>query len=495
MDTIFFSSQPLIIWHFDDNPYDLSALKKALEHSVLKQKFVVRSFSSSEAFRKVLGSGEQPEIIILDIHEANNSEDNGFKLASTSRQHYPKSTIIMRSSLDDGQSVITCLRAGADDFISKKTGTGELPLRILNSYELSRLKQGTKTSLTPTIESHSFAGSTIQQIASRIPNIIKSAVSTVHISGETGTGKEVVADLFSQGASLLKVNCGAIAANLLESELFGYVKGAFTGATGDKKGLLEQATGGWIFLDEVATLSPSAQVALLRVIENQEIRPVGAAKTHKINVRVLSATNENIPDLVAQGKFRADLWQRLSEIVIHLPPLRDRPNDIKPIIEYFCRNMHGGPYLISEAALEVLCALPWQKGNIRQLRNCLRAMTEYSSEKTLTPISIPRDIWAEVEAHPTSLHDDLNTSASKNTDHYQFQIQLPKERPFIFEEKMDEIFAQLLHRIFADSPRLSLRSLAQRVGVPRTTLSEWLKRLVHRELIHKDELAKMFGQG
>ena len=149
-------------------------------------------------------------------------------------------------------------------------------------------------------------------------------------------------------------------------------------------------------LDEVATLSSPAQVALLRALENQEIRPVGASKEKKVEVRIISATNESLAQLVEQGKFRADLWQRLCEATIELPPLRDRMEELPTIVNHFCSQMNYGPYSITQEAMSLLKEYDWRRGNIRELRNCLRAMTEGAIEGVLSPASIPKHIWRSI---------------------------------------------------------------------------------------------------
>jgi transcriptional regulator with PAS, ATPase and Fis domain len=287
----------------------------------------------------------------------------------------------------------------------------------------------------------------------------------------------------------------------LESELFGHVKGSFTGAMADKKGLIEAASGGWIFLDEVATLSPSAQVALLRVIENQELLRVGSTQPKQIQVRVLSATNEPLPLLVKEGKFRKDLWQRLCEAEIILPPLRERPGEIEPLVRLFCSVMPGGPYTVSETALEVLVSLPWKAGNVRELRNCLRAMTEFHVNKLLTPLSIPDRIWKclDDEVMPMEKENEpeatapaaIKTIASKQSE--EIRISFDTTQPISYDHMSDVLLLELTKKLTEHRGKLSLRQLAKIIGVSRSTLSGRLKALVQKNIIGLNELVTLVG--
>lgn len=238
-----------------------------------------------------------------------------------------------------------------------------------------------------------FVGDLLQSLCLRVPKIMASSARAVHVFGETGTGKEAVADIFEAEIkgrkSFVRVNCGALAGCLLESELFGYKKGAFTGSLSEKVGLFEVAHGGWIFLDEVSHLSHHAQVALLRVIENQEVTRIGETLARKINVRIISATNDDLSKKVMAGEFREDLYQRLVEIRVDLSPLRERTKEIVPIAEALAIRMEGGPFKLTNTVQKFFEGYSWQRGNVRELRNCLRAMTENHVDKVLDATALP----------------------------------------------------------------------------------------------------------
>jgi DNA-binding NtrC family response regulator len=511
----------LKVLHLDDDPFELDRVRDALEKNMVACFYKVESVNNAVDYKKRLAMTPQPDVVILDIH-IDEGDITGISLAAETRAAAPGAAILMCSTADDVMTIAECLSAGADDFISKQSDKGELSLRVYNSYRLTMLKHGHSENVDRAgnpgrTQKLKPVGATMERIYRRVPLIIDSAISAVFISGESGTGKEVVSDLFASclpvGTSFVKVNCGAIAPTLLESELFGHVKGAFTGATADKRGLLEAASGGWIFLDEVATLSSSAQVALLRVLENQEVLRVGSTKPISIKVRVLSATNESLESLVKQGKFRSDLWQRLREAEIPLPPLRERPDEIKALVAHFASTMQGGPYQVSGPVFEVLTNVSWKEGNVRELRNCLRAMTEMQVGKLLTPLALPERIWEELGDKPsqkqlaaesasaaTQVDEDQAKAATqrqsaKNQTQPVNQISLSwafGEDPN-YDNLADRLLLEITRKMAAEKGKLSLRGLASSIGMSRSTLSGRLRALVHNNLVELSELAKIVG--
>jgi len=223
--------------------------------------------------------------------------------------------------------------------------------------------------------------------------------STILINGETGTGKGLVARAIHRKSRrrnqpFISINCGAIPENLLESELFGHVKGAFTGATSSKSGKFELADGGTVFLDEIGDMSPDLQVKVLKVLEEGEFEPVGGAKTIKVDVRIIAATHRDLCEEVQKGNFREDLFYRLYVIPMILPALRERPEDIRPLVHYFldqanCKN-HRQVKGISEDALEVLAVQPWP-GNVRELKNLVERMIVLKGAGMITRRDLPID--------------------------------------------------------------------------------------------------------
>ena len=317
----------------------------------------------------------------------------------------------------------------------------------------------------------------MRKICQRVPQIINSAISSVYIEGESGTGKEVVADLFgsfARNTPFVKLNCGSIAPSLLESELFGYVKGAFTGALSNKAGIIETASGGWVFLDEVASLSKSAQVALLRVLENQEVIRLGESHSRKINVRFIAASNVCLSHLVEEGKFRNDLWQRLCETEIILKPLRERRSEIPELIEYFCKNMRGGPYQIEKTAMNVLSQMPWDDGNVRELRNCLRAMTENQNNGILSPMGIPERIL---------IKSKLKKNLTYQKDIRENHILVPIKDIHGNHLKLKDMHELLLNNYFnmLKSEKVNLTALAETLGIARSTIQIKFKKYLKKK--------------
>ncbi len=470
----------LLLYHLDDDPFEIERVKKSLEKNPVEYSFHVVSFLSLGEFQEKLKE-KKPQIILLDIFL---DELDGISLIKGIKENCPDVVIIMNSSCDDTDSIIKSLKLGADDFVSKKSDQGELSLRIANAYQLALLKQGKNGGEKSTTSQVSFAGKTIQQISQRIPLILNSAIQSVYIEGETGTGKEVVADLFlshlPKNTKFIKVNCGAIQPSLLMSELFGHAKGAFTGANTEKKGLLEEASGGWVFLDEVSSLSSDAQTALLRAIENHEIRPVGSNKTVSIQFKIISATNEPLEKLAKENKFRSDLWQRLCEVTISLPPLRERLEELPDLIEFFCRAMPGGPYQITPPTVEILKEYHWNHGNIRELRNCLRGMTEYQMNKTLTPLSLPKNFLHQKNFDPL-------TTVDSNSDNF---ISLNLKDDYRLENLENLLLVKLVEKVFISHPKLSFRKLSDIIQLNRNSLKSRLKFAEESGIITNEKLLR-----
>lgn len=497
----------LLVLHIDDDPFQLDRVKAALEGNPDIHPFQVQSVETAEEFLTAVKQSPKPAIILLDIH-IDETANGGIQLARQARKLCPDAAILMCSNADDGRTITKCLAAGADDFISKESDRGELNLRVWHSYQLACAKRG--VSLSPSVASSSsdlakaqdsppaYAGKTLTGIIRRIPGILASAVSSIHVKGESGVGKELVAEMLAaklpRGTPFIKVNCGAIAPTLLESELFGHVKGAFTGAARDRRGHLEQASGGWIFLDEVTTLSLPAQAAMLRAIENQEITPLGSSRPVKIKVRFISASNEPVEELVAQSRFRQDLWQRLCEAEIEIPPLRERQDEIPDLIDHFLKTMVGGPYSITKTALDILVNVPWSNGNVRELRNCLRAMTEFQIDRLLTPLGIPdRILRNDSDREARDVYSrDVHLLTPDHPSH-TVKISFPAETPVRFDDLEDRLFAEVLAQIAKADGKQSLRAISRLIGMARSTISERARRLITKGILTADELAKMIN--
>lgn len=294
------------------------------------------------------------------------------------RSHVPVAVITAHGNVE---SAVRALKLGAFDFVSKPLDLGVLRKLVGSAIRLGAKANDDSTSVRgPRLIGDSPA---MQQLREMIARVARSQ-APVHISGESGTGKELVARLIHessprQGSPFVPVNCGAIPTELMESELFGHKRGSFTGAVADKKGLVQSAEGGTLFLDEVADLPLHMQVKLLRLLQEKTVRPIGEAREEAVDVRILSATHKNLSHLVAEGRFREDLFYRIDVIELRVPSLRERGEDIPDLAETILarlgRRMRVEPSRLSAAALQALQAYAFP-GNVRELENILeRALT------------------------------------------------------------------------------------------------------------------------
>lgn len=293
------------------------------------------------------------------------------------------SPIIMMSAYGSVDTAIECMKMGAYDFISKPFKKDEIVMVLKKAEERERLKSENHRLRGVISESEGFCGiisrnAVMQEIFAQIRKVTDFK-TTILILGESGTGKELVARAIHMSGirankPFVAINCGAIPENLLESELFGHVRGAFTDATGDKTGLFEQADGGTLFLDEIGEMPLALQVKLLRVLQEEEIRRVGAAVSRKVNVRVVSATSRDLEGDVKSGRFREDLFFRLNVFCIQLPPLRERVEDIPQLVGYFAAKYNvestGTPARCAPDAMRLLLSYGWP-GNVRELENAV----------------------------------------------------------------------------------------------------------------------------
>jgi two-component system response regulator AtoC len=348
------------------------------------------------------------DFILCDLKMPNM---DGMTFLNAARDKLWETTVIVMSAYGTIDSAIEAMKLGAYDFISKPFKSDEVLLTLKKAEERESLKRENrwlKERIRRIQESYSFGSmvgrSAALQSVFKLAEKAASFDTTVLITGESGTGKELVArGLHVKGdrsnMPMVPVNCGGIPENLLESELFGHVKGAFTGADRNKKGLFEEAEGGTIFLDEIGELPFSLQVKLLRVLQENEIRAVGGSITKKIDVRVIAATAKNLEDEVDKRTFREDLFYRLNVLRIHIPPLREWSEDIPLLCRHFInifnekyeRSIQG----ISPAAMDLLTRYHWP-GNVRELENAIERAVVLAEE----PILLPEHFSSNLKAAP-----------------------------------------------------------------------------------------------
>ena len=362
----------------DDEEKILNALRRALEG----EGYEVFSAKSGREARRLLHER------IVDVLVVDNvmPDLGGLELireisAATPEAERPQ--ILMMTAHATIESAIEAMKLGALDYLQKPFEVDELVVVVDRAIEHQRLRTQNRYLISEREEEFNHYGIVgrsrpIQELIRQLERVAETK-STVLILGETGTGKELLARAIHDRSAqrqmaLIKVNCAAIPETLLESELFGHVRGAFTGATVSKKGKFALADGGSIFLDEIGTMSPALQAKLLRVLQEREFEPLGAERSQRVDVRVIAATNRDLPRLVEEGKFLDDLFYRLNVIPMQLPPLRERRDDIPILVEHFLRKhaQRTGRRVerVADAALERLVAYEWP-GNLRELENTI----------------------------------------------------------------------------------------------------------------------------
>ncbi|MBI5605431.1 MAG: sigma-54-dependent Fis family transcriptional regulator [Deltaproteobacteria bacterium] len=333
----------------------------------------------------------------------------GLDLLEEARKSAPLTPVIIITAFGTIESAIKAIKMGAYDYITKPFRIDEIVLTVKKALENRQLKKEV-VRLKKEVESryhfhHLIGKSPLMQNIYALIECIRDSSGNVLITGKSGTGKELVAKAIHYNSTrkdgpFIAVNCAAIPESLLESELFGYKKGAFTDAKTDKRGLLFEAAGGTVFLDEITEMPLMVQVKLLRVIEEREVRPLGDTHSYAIDVRLISASNRKIKDLIQQGRFREDLYYRLKVIDIDLPPLMERKEDIPLLIQHFInkfgketRKKISG---ISEETLKILLNYPWP-GNVRELENIIQRAITLCQQEVILPKDLPLSMLSEAE--------------------------------------------------------------------------------------------------
>ncbi|MEM9692915.1 MAG: sigma-54 dependent transcriptional regulator [Myxococcota bacterium] len=371
------SNTPIHVVLVEDNPLEREVVAMLLQH----EGFVVSAFGDAETALDALQAGAPASVLVTDLDLPGL---DGVDLVGHAKSLRPQLAVIVMTGFGTVATAVSAMQRGAYDFLVKPLNPPELlPLSIRRAVEHAEL--GARNAHLEALldphrdESELLIGSSevMQRVKQEI-RLIATTPTTTLIVGETGTGKELAArslHLLSprRHEPFITVNCGALPSSILESELFGYVRGAFTGAATSRAGLFEAATAGTLFLDEVGAMSVEVQAALLRVLQEGEVRRLGSTTTRRVDTRVIAATNESLESLVAHGRFRSDLRYRLDVAHVHLPPLRERKSDLPALMARFLR-LHAeradrrAPRL-STSALEQLFAYDWP-GNVRELSNC-----------------------------------------------------------------------------------------------------------------------------
>jgi len=392
---------------------DEEKIRETISDILLDQGYdVICSGDGEDAQKKILF--ENIDAVILDVMLP---KKGGMDVLDYIHKEFPLIPVVIISGHGDIKMAVEAMKKGAFDFIEKPLSIERILSSVRNAIKLKEL-QMENLNLRSRMEPVTFVGKSkiIQNILDQLPQIAQSDASVL-ITGENGTGKELIARIIHNYSNrklsqFVSVNCAAIPETLIESELFGYEKGAFTGATKQKKGKFEVAQHGTIFLDEIGDLSLAAQAKVLRVIQEREIQRVGGNDNIKVDVRIIAATNKDLFDEIKNGRFRQDLFYRLNVVPIHIPPLRERKEDIEALVEYFLEELatrRGRNLRLSRSALNVLENRNWP-GNVRELRNFIERMVilcrkDVIEAEDVLKIFFPEDINIESKYEAMSLKD------------------------------------------------------------------------------------------
>ncbi len=414
--------------------------------------------SGVEALKKV--DDDLPDLVLLDIWMPGL---DGMEVLQKLKEKYPNLQVIIISGHGNIETAVKATKLGAFDFIEKPLSIDKITVSVKNALNFSRLEQDNIIWRETALRRYELTGnsSTIQQLREQI-KLVAPTNSTVLITGENGTGKELVARAIHyqstrQNRPLIEVNCAAIPEELIESELFGHEKGAFTGAVGRKPGRFDLANGGTLFLDEIGDMSLKTQAKVLRILEEQRFERVGGSKTISVDVRIIAATNKNLKKEIEKGRFREDLFYRLNVIPIRVPALRERLEDIPLLVEDFLEDLAResglGRKKITEDAISILQQYHWP-GNVRELRNLIERLVILTPGEVINKHQLLRLFDAEIA--------DSNKSLSNI-----YEIENLKEARAYFEK---EFIRRKLEK-----NRWNISLTAQKIGIERTHLHRKMK--------------------
>jgi DNA-binding NtrC family response regulator len=430
-------------------------------HSSLEKKgyTVYTAVNGAEARKKI--NEKVIDVVFLDLMLP---DTTGLELLQELGPLYPQKIFIMMTAFGNIESAVTAIKAGAFEYIVKPAKLDEILIVLEKAYEWLEMKEENKLlkEKLKKIESDGVPIGTSQAMK-RILHLVERVANTnatVLLEGESGTGKSMIArtihTLSERSKSpFISVNCAAIPEQLLESELFGYEKGAFTGATESRQGKFEAANEGTIFLDEIGEITPSLQAKLLQITQEKSFMRLGSNKIKKVDVRIISATNRNLKKMVQEGMFREDLYYRLNIIDIHIPPLRERIDDIPILIEEFLdkhRKRNNKDYRISKELMNELLDYHWP-GNVRELENALERAVVLCYDDQLSIEDFPHEI--------REVKQDRNMSSSTGLDNYHTSKPLP--------EHMEEIEKNVILQALEES-RGQAASAARKLGISRQSL-------------------------
>jgi DNA-binding NtrC family response regulator len=458
---------------------DEMEIREGLEALLKSEGFDVTLAETGEAGLRKL-EDKPYDLTLLDVSLP---DRNGLEMLREIRRRDPNLSVILITAFGSIDMARAAFKSGAQDYITKPWSNDELVTQVSLAIEGRRLREENvqlKRALKQRYNFPNIIGKSDKMLAVLdLVTQVAPSRSTVLISGESGTGKELIAKAIHAASpradkAFIPVNTGSIPSDLLESQLFGHVKGAFTSAIASKKGLFEVADQGTIFFDEISTVSPETQAKLLRVIQEREFMRLGATDTIKVDVRILAASNEDLRKLVREGRFREDLYHRLNVIAINLPPLRDRKEDIPQMvdrfIERFCRENSKTPRQFTNAAMKLLMDYDWP-GNVRELENAVERSVVLSTGESMDSDLLPESVGTceVVRGVRLQLAEFLPPLPGEAGPHSS----TPSPSLFeILEEVERRIIVDMLERTHWNQTEA-----AERFQVPLSTLNQKIKRL------------------
>ncbi|MEZ5523454.1 MAG: nitrogen regulation protein NR(I) [Pseudomonadales bacterium] len=460
-----------LVWIVDDD----HAIRWVLEKALSQARIETESFSQADSVMAALEK-RTPSAIISDIRMPGLS---GLDLLTSIQQQHPELPVIIMTAHSDLDSAVSSYQSGAFEYLPKPFDINAATEIVQRALAHSREQASNRETAMPALQSGNIIGEApaMQEVFRAIGRLSHSDISVL-INGASGTGKELVAGALHQHSPRAKgpfiaLNMAAIPADLIESELFGHEKGAFTGATGQRKGRFEQADGGTLFLDEIGDMPADAQTRLLRVLADGEFYRVGGHTPVKVNVRIIAATHQDLEQRVREHRFREDLFHRLNVIRIHLPALKDRREDIPALARHFLHKaaaeLHMEPKVLTEQASNYLCSLEWP-GNVRQLENTCHWLTVMASSREVQINDLP----AELQQHSQN-----KETASNNWEQalaLWASQQISSGHPALLHEALPS-FEKVMIRAALDHAQGRKGDAARLLGWGRNTLTRKMKEL------------------
>ncbi|WP_299802762.1 nitrogen regulation protein NR(I) [uncultured Shewanella sp.] len=462
------------VWILDDD----SSIRWVLEKALQSAKFSCASFAAAESLWDALEMA-QPQVIVSDIRMPGT---DGLTLLERLQNHYPHIPVIIMTAHSDLDSAVSAYQAGAFEYLPKPFDIDEAISLVDRALTHAKEQSSTITAAEPIVATPEIIGEApaMQEVFRAIGRLSRSSISVL-INGQSGTGKELVASALHKhsprkGKPFIAINMAAIPKDLIESELFGHEKGAFTGASSVRQGRFEQANGGTLFLDEIGDMPLDVQTRLLRVLADGQFYRVGGHSPVQVDVRIIAATHQDLEQLVHQGDFREDLFHRLNVIRVHLPPLSQRREDIPQLARHFlviaAKEIGVEPKVLTKETATKLSQLPWP-GNVRQLENTCRWLTVMASGQEILPLDLPPELLQEPK---------LSSTQSNDSDDWQGAL-----KRFI-DQRLSNGDSDLLTEVQPTFERILLETAlqhtnghkqeaAKRLGWGRNTLTRKLKEL------------------